>query len=292
MFRPKQKRYFPAGTFIPTLPRVCAIIQLCMAFTLLLTIILQPYLGDLFAVKSQVLYYEVVLQQDYAEHFSSLPAEERERIESNYETLKSKLHLPLVAKLQRSIELIMNTSPWKLAWLFFSLVLAVFLLLRIEGTVQVIWLLPLLATLYAVDNRFHGITVENSRALLFPTENEIVTHYLDEPLSNNIMEQQRQLTLGWKRYVIEKWAHEVPAEDMSKFERQYAQGNFAFAVAQLPNRTDIDRLFLQTADRQQEPLLLLVLYILWNSFFAFIAIGNPLTHSRKGDPIYGIAPGA
>lgn len=295
MFRPKQKRHFPAGTFIPTLPRVCAIIQLCMAFTLLLSIILQPYLGDLFAIKSQMLYYEAVLHPDHKERFSLLPYAEQKSIQSDYTTLKAKLQLPFSAKVKRSAELLFTTSPWMLAWLLFSLVIAIFLLLRIEGAQQVVWLLPLLAALYAIDNRLNGMSVVDNRAVLFPAETEIVTSYLNEPLSSDIFEQQRQLTLGWKRYVIQNWAHEVPASDDEQFERQFAQGSFAFAIVQLPNRADIDQLYSQTATMHQDPWLLLVLYILWNSIFALIAsraAGNAHISAQvktKGAQIHGIA---
>ena len=61
MFRKRTKKIYPPGTFIPTPARVCAIIQLCVAFTVLIWNMATPFAGELFNVKSKMILYHDVM---------------------------------------------------------------------------------------------------------------------------------------------------------------------------------------------------------------------------------------
>ena len=55
------RKTFPPGTFIPTSQRLMAIGQLCLVFSLMLWYMIQPFMGEYFALRSRMLLYEYVM---------------------------------------------------------------------------------------------------------------------------------------------------------------------------------------------------------------------------------------
>lgn len=270
MFHKRQKKTFAPGTFIAGPARVAAIIHLCIAFSLLLWIISQPFMGDLFAVKSELLLYDTVFNQP--ELVAELPLDQQQELLTEYKILKSKLRLTSLEKFKSMLSLLCVYTPGlELAWLFFSLILPVMLLMRIEGAAVSCWLLPALTLAYAIDNTMHApISKGPADQLLFPTEAFIVHHYLDAPLNADIFEQQTELTNGWQRFLVENWGGEEPSAEPGAFKQQVEKGEFAFTVARLQLRAGIPVLAIEIGPVRQSGSIL-GLYLMWNCFFAFVA---------------------
>lgn len=283
MFRKRQKKYFAPGTFIPTPARIVAILQLCIAFTVILSSASYPFLGEIFHNKAQAMLYSDVMgnvsavdaSEDKerlirnAQRFDALPEKERVQIQKAYHDLQDNAKTTFFEKVSRSFSILAAQLPaFKQAWIFFSIAIALLLLLRIEGAVYAAWLLPVIALAYAWDNTTHGLQQKMSEEeRLFPSEAIIVRDYLNEPLSSNILEQQKQLQHGWQLYLIDKWNRQKPSKDVLVFKQQIEEGEFKFNLARIKARefeSNDSVLF-----RQKEHVLTLLLYVLWNLFFAW-----------------------
>lgn len=282
-----RKKQFPPGTFIPTPARVVAIIQLCLAFTAILWSCGYPFMGELFELKSEMLIYRYVLgtplggftaapQETLEEQraffkrnqnrFQLLPEWQKEQISAQYQNLQNRSEISFFSKLRRGLHLIFfEVPPFEQAWMLFSVVIPIMLLIRMEGAVSAAWILPVLVFFYALANQVEGKTSFRGEVALFPSEENIVSEYLKKPLSSNILEQQRELMHGWQLYLIKVWAKSLPSNDSEMFKRQVEQGEFAFNVA----RTEVVAKHPHPSPFQlKQPLILLFLYFAWNLFFA------------------------
>lgn len=287
MFRKRQKKQFPPGTFIPTPARICAILQLCLAFSVLLWNASEPFVGEIFTSKSRLLFYQDIMgipanDQVAVEkterlarnvkRFQALPKKTRETLNESMQRIQKQLQRSFWDKTASVFSLFTyKISPYELAWIFFSIVISILLLKRVDGASQAVWLLPLLTACYAVDSRWFGHSSQHSaETMLFPSEQELVTHYIKDPLSENVFEQQEQMMQGWKRYLIIKWADQVPSENPSIFDQQAEDGEFNFTLARLELRAKQGN-FLTLTTNPPPSLPLLLLYFFWNSYFAYTA---------------------
>lgn len=281
MFRKQAKKEFPPGTFIPTPARVAVIIQLCLAFSLLLWEFSEPFMGDLFRIKSQLLLYHDVMGikivdnttqehierlQRNAERFENLPKNEKYLLIEKQAALQEKLNSSFSQKIERLIKLFAHEiSAYEQAWILFSITLCLLLLKRFENAQHAVWILPTLALLFLWDNQMyaHGsnLEVENS---FYPSEKEIVQNYLRAPLEVDILKQREQLLLGWNLYLIKKWTQEPPHADPIIFHQQAEKGEFLFNVMRLLKMKN------PIHDVQKKtPFFILFLYLVWNLFFTW-----------------------
>lgn len=284
MFRKRVKKEFPPGTFIPRPARIAAILQLCFAFTAFIWACGYPFMGELFDTKSQMLLYQNVMgvlpinqkaiQSDgyiknlerNAERFKNLPEYIKNNILKGYKKLNDKISKSFFEKFKKSVQiLILGISPFEQAWIFFAVIISVLILKKREGAAQAAWLLPLIVLLY-VSDQWHRPAIPNKEALLFPSEKIIVEEYLQGRLSERISEQQEELKIGWKKYLIDHWAHEMPSEDLSRFELQAEQGEFNFNLERINvvNESNKNSFVIKSS------MGLLTLYLIWNVFFAWI----------------------
>lgn len=287
MFCKSRRQRSVSDVFIPTAMRVVAIIQLCLVFTVLANRAGHPFMGELFAHKSQMLLYHTVMGNGGAigerldqkkelldrnkERFAALPEVQKTAIIKQHDRLQSKADQTFLSKLQRSFYILaVELPPFEQAWIFFSLLIPMLVLLRVEGARQAAWLLPMIVLVYAINNRWNG--TEPGRPAderLFPTEEYIVRNYLKEPLGEDISEQHDQLLRGWQLYLVDQWAHQKPALDSHPFAKQVEDGEYAFNVARVEavgQVKDEDRL---NSFHQKESWWMLILYIMWNGFFAW-----------------------
>lgn len=291
MFRKRERKVFPAGTFIPKPARIMAILQLCLAFTVILSIGSYPFVGELFAHKSDLLLYHTVMgnaklagnsdnarAQQYKEllnrnsaRFEQLPELQKALIIQRHNALQAKSESTFLNKLGRSLHIFffeLTVLEW--LWIILSIVIPLLVLLKIEGAVQASWLLPLVAVLYGFTNYFYAPSKSLSAAdQLFPTEQVIVQNYLKHPLGDTIAEQHDQLLHGWHLYLIKEWAHQEPLVDPILFIAQAETGEYAFDVARL-NALIEQGGSKKTDFNKREPLSLLILYILWNVLVAWM----------------------
>lgn len=267
MYSGRPKKTFPVGTFIPGPARVCAIVQLCIAFSMILWELTLPFTGEVFKQKSSTMLYEEVLR---SAQFEKLPPAHQQRFFAQYDAMKAKQ--PIGGKLSAgAAQLFVKNSVFKTSWLLFSIILPILLLKRREGVAAAIWILPMLAFCYACDNQFNGQAFANQEALLFPSETQIVENYMDAELSPRISEQQIQLSVGWKRYLIREWLEEIPSQEREIFEQQAKAGSFAFTLARIEKRLLDDATRASTVFRKEHPLFLCA-YLLWNLLFALITL--------------------
>ena len=261
MFRKRPKKTFPPGTFIPTPVRIFAILQLCIAFSILLWHASYPFMGELFEVKSKMLIYQAVMgtkDESNRIRFGNLPEKEQQKLLEGYQHFQEKLEKTFYEKLKQSLKKILNLPTFELAWLFFSVILAIMLLKKIEGAKEALWILPLLVFAYAGENRGLSPRILSDDQKLFPSEELIVEKYLDVPFSQNVFEQKEQLKKGWDAYLIKEWAPEGGNEQ---------DGLFAFNL----ERVKILAREKPVTRTQPDSLSLLAIYLGWNISFALVA---------------------
>jgi len=260
------KPTFPLGTFIPTPMRIVVIIHLCIAFSALLFVLSYPFMGQLFETKSDRLLYESVINKEPL--FTTLSVEKQLTIQEKYQSTSEQMQIPFSVKLKRSFHLLLiQMPPFQKAWIFFSILLPILMLLKIEGAATASWLLPVITIAFVFNHLYYTEVPQLSKEhQLFPTEEYIVDHYIDKPLSSSIIEQQKQLRQGWNLYLITEWAKETPSADSLIKEQQIRKGEFLFNVAR------VDALSLEkpvSFFKKRTNHLVLFLYIVWNIFFAW-----------------------
>jgi hypothetical protein len=285
MFRKRQKKIYPQGTFIPTPARICAIVQLCLAFSLFLWIASEPFVGEIFTLKSKQLFYQDVMgipskdnlsQEAVArlernsERYKALSKKQQYELKQSYQSLQKQLQRSFWDKLTSMVALfVYRTSPYELAWIFFSIIVSIMLLKKVEGAAHAVWLLPVLVAVYAVDARWFNPKEQRSPdAALFPTENELVENYLDEKLNDDIFEQHNQLMKGWKKYLVVNWTQKEFSSEITSFENQVEEGEFNFTLARIETSNQ------QSNTKYQSAIWLLVVYFFWNSYFAYTGWKN------------------
>jgi len=265
----KKKKEFPAGTFIPTPQRTLAIIQLCLIFTLASLLGGYPFMGELFAIKSKSALYTYVMGSP---EYASLPQQKQSEIKAAYDTLQEQTSRPFLSKMGDSIRILFfDISPFALAWMVFALAISLMILLKVEGARRAAWLLPVIAAAYGIDNMMNGTALpERADSVLFPSESVIVDNYLREPLDGDIFKQRDQLMRGWNLYLVKEWAKETPSADTQEMTKQVEKGTFAFTLARAEKIRDNEETTPYSGMRQKEALLLLLLYVGWNLYFAWM----------------------
>lgn len=266
MFRKRVKKEYPPETFIPTPARVLAILQLCLAFTVLLWTTSQPFLEELFAIKSRLGVYQYVMggkSSPHLQRFAELDIARQMHVKGQYEAMRAELDRSFLSKLTSSIKAFFwGMNPYKQAWVALSILIPIFLLKKVEGGIAIVWLLPLLTAAYALDNRWYGVPSIDYSAQFYPSETKVL-EYLGEPLKGGIAEQRDQLQRGLERYFIMEWAKETPSTNNEQHTQQVERGDFYFHLALLDSLYR-DWQGAKHPVQRRDSLLILALYLLWN----------------------------
>jgi len=153
--------------------------------------------------------------------------------------------------------------PFFQAWVVLSIALSVLLLRERPGALAAIWLLPLLAGLYAYENQTYGhihpLTAEEK---LFPTEDYLASHYLQEEWSKNPTRLREQLLSTWNQYLIQEW---VPSWGHGD---ELVRGEFAFNLARVESIHEEKEVPYLIQFKQKKHPLVLGMFLFWNLFFA------------------------
>jgi hypothetical protein len=241
--------------------KVLIIIHLCFAFTYLFWQLCQPYLKEILSKKSELTLYEMVMERKPL--FNQLPAQDQLFLLEGYETAHKKSP-SFLAELGHLF--FVDTPPFALAWLFFSLTICFLLLFHIEGATLATWLLPIIVCAHIY---FLYDAPKQTRESLFPKEEYVLTTYV-ESSENKAMGEREKLLLGWHRYLVHEWAHEIESDDSELFKQQLEKGLFAFNVARLKwileGRGDE---VILAGFTTPPSLLRLACYFIWNLFFAW-----------------------
>lgn len=278
----RTRQAFQPGTFIPTSQRLMAIGQLCLSFSLILWYAAQPFMGEYFSLRSRMLLYEYAMgtseilktqknQQEklerLAERFKQIPKAEQEHLMKDYLQLQAYTQRPISQKIQNGIQTLMRDIPiFEQAWIFFSVMIAILILLKIEGAKQAAWLLPLITLAYCFDNQLTGRRLHSSPdSSLFPTETEILQYSLLSPNSSPL-NQKEQLEKGWHRYLILHWSTNKSAAENTRLE----EAEFQFTLARLKLLHSQPRSEWLNPFHKRENPIILFLFLTWNALFAWI----------------------
>jgi hypothetical protein len=263
-----------------------AIAQLCLAFSLMLWYMAQPFMGEYFALRSRMLLYEYVMGtsdilkaregqeaklERQSQRFQALPQMEQQLLKEDYQQLQAHAKRPAWRKIEDGLRvLIRDIPPFEQAWIFFSITIAILILLKKEGAKQAAWILPLIVLVYAVDNQRTGKSSFSSPDdSLFPTEELIVERYLKEPLAASPLVQKEQLERGWQLYLIDNWSSGLKEGDPL----EEAEFNFTLARLKLLHQQPRSE-WLHSFHQRLQPLTLFI-YFLWNGLFAWV-VSRPL----------------
>lgn len=264
--------------------RIMAIIHLCIVFTVIASVMSYPFLEKLFAFRKQAFLYHYVMgdstlaSKDSVENqqklernqkrFSQLPQEKQNEILTKYKQLVTESEQSFLNKIALSFKILMFKIPlFERAWLFFSIIICILLLLNNENASKASWILPLIVICYLVHNQMYGEpeSLPPDHAL-FPSEETIVKQYLKAPLSGGIFEQKEQLMKGWNLYLVENWTRITFHPDPLIFETQVEEGEYAFHLARLDSYGKKSN---EASFHEKKSLFLLLLYLFWNIFFAY-----------------------
>lgn len=252
--------------------RVLAIVQLCLAFSLTLWVLAGPFTGDYFATRSSLLYFQMVtghghpsLSADaltrHAVRFSQLDPTRQQTILNAYRQLEKQIERSFLQKIGEAFRhLFFELSLFTQGWIFFSILLPLLLLYRVEGVESALWILPLLTLCFAIEARLSSRSSSDQE--LLPTESALL--------------QNRELDLkeAWKQYLIREWANETPSLDPKTYAEQVEAGEHAFVLTRLENQLNTPS---TSKNRPEQPLPLLALYLLWNLYFALrLTLQTPL----------------
>lgn len=284
MFRRKRKE-FPPETFLPTKPRVFAILQLCMALSVFLWLLFDPFMGEHFRLKSHLLLVHNLIGEEglikkvegkgmkegaerlkrNRERFLELNEAQQQTLLQGEKELIQKVETGFQAKFVRGFYAFFVKTPFfTLAWIFFSIVISILALKKVEGAKEAAFLLPLIAVLYAYDN-MKTPDWQNPEEKLFPTEEFLVDNYLKRPLSRSIDEQEKELRQAWGLYLVDRWSREAPSADPETYKQQQERGDWLLHHKRFEIRAQHHFSYMPLKDH----LAIAVIYILWNFAFAF-----------------------
>ncbi len=264
----RSRKIVSDSQLLPKGMRIVLILQLCFAFCVILNSLSYPFMKNLFDYKEKILLFHQVMgipnSEENQKRFSTLQPSERHEIVQNYHRLQGKSNDSFATKTLQAVHILLFELPlFERGWIALSIAIAIALLLRVEGALLAVWLLPIITSFYIYQNYTYGDHARPSEEIqLFPTEQLIVSNYLKEPLSTNIETQREQLLHGWQRYLIQEWAHQDPSTDHQVLLTQYREGEFAFNLARL--KIAIKQPDSAHSFNQREAPFKLFLYMLWN----------------------------
>lgn len=312
MFKKRTKKTFPAGTFLPFPERVLAIINLCLTFTLLIWCLANPFLSKYFDIKSKTLLYQFVigesksfenidknknvLQSSLAERnyqkFKDLPFEKQKNLLNEFKNLHTPLQLNFFEKCAVAIRhLIEEVPPLKLSWIFFSIVITILALKKVEGAKEVIWILPAIAICYLISISFNQNEINSVKKEkdIFPSEKYLINRYLNGTLSSGIVQQRSELLRGWQLYLIEEWSGmKLSEEDLTNpiiFQKGVEEGEYRFTLARIELSKDLET---NIKKREVESSVLVGMYVIWNLIFAF-TIGRKKDNRKQHHPLQSLS---
>lgn len=258
--------------------RILVIIHLCLALSVCLWYWTQPFMGAYFNLKSRLILYEYVMGtsdivkkrdpeklQRNLDRFMNLSNEERAWIFKDYQQLEAQASQSATQKLLRGFTAILgDIPPFEKGWIFFSILISILILLRVEGSKDTTWILVLLTLCYCYQNFYNGHSPsEPADTPLFPKEEVLVQHYLSSE-ERSLLNTREQLEKGWERYLIQHWS---PIH-YSNHDLQIEEGEFYFTIARLKNLRDQPLPTLYQQARVQVNPLYLLLYLIWNVYLA------------------------
>lgn len=260
---------------MPKRVRLCAIFQLCFTCSWFLLLLLSPFTGDYWTTRASLLLFETAtgvgegrfIPQEkllrHQERFQKLPQAQQAFILEGYHRLEQEAQASPSKRFQMALYLLTHQeAPFLPAWFLAGLILPVLLLLRKEGSVYAIWLLPIIAACYLVSHFFYSsLSPLSADAKLFPTEVEL--HAYESPALAASSEYAR-LQDAWNRYLFTHWDPQS-THDLEEAEYQF---NLARVMAKTGADQEKKSLLSYPNTFPQRSSLFLAFFFLWHFFFA------------------------
>ncbi len=257
------KKYFPIPTFI----RFIIILQLCFGLCCTLWFLGYPFSYGYFKNKSDLLLIEAVLgipdsflslNPEKAEAFIeksrtrsalylNLPHSAKNHMQDSYQKVQLELNKSFFQKFYSGALLLTRMPLLEMFWVILAVAIPILLLFRIPQALLFMWLLPLVALAFALNNQINGTSPKQ----FFPSEKEILALHKGE------------IENAWNAYLVSHWAHEIPSQDPEDLKNQVIKGEFYF---NLDRAQYISRDLSASLWEKRSPFTLL-LYVLWNLFF-------------------------
>lgn len=278
-----------SDTSIPRSTRIVVIIQISLVFWLAISACVKPFMTDYWANETVEHLLRVVMgDATLLERIEDPPQTLIDRLERNrqrFEAMDEKQRRLLLDDYRaREAEpgktmsqvggivlriLLRDLSPFLQAWMLFSFVVCILLLLRIEGSPQASVVLLVLVALYAWQNWQHGLEPEDAPDThLIPTEELLVEQYLKAPLEGAPSEEQEQLRRGWHLYLVDHYLGEEPGSEEA-FSEQVERAEWLFLL----ERLDLWRAYTPPSVKEQlrvrHSALFLIFALLWHVFFVY-----------------------
>ncbi len=251
---------------IPKSLRIIVIVQLCFIFTFLVWEGIYAFSREGFAQKARGQIFSFLLSDSQSDLFQQLPKHEQQWLKEEQAHLQS--YSPTIGRNFQSVarNYFFEISPWFQAWAFFSFITCLCLLYRIKGSAYAAYLLPL----FIVGYMAYPPSIKHyaSDAAFYPTDRELVERYL--PQANNQKISKESLDRAFSLYLIDKWAHETPNQTPEAFQQQVKKGYFFMQAANLQRESPETLASFTSPLFQRAPFPLLVIYLMWNSFFALM----------------------
>lgn len=264
---------------MPKIVRVCAIFQLCLTCSWLLVLVFAPFTGEYWTMRASLLLFETVtgvgegrfIPHDkllrHQERFRQLPATLQASVLEGYRRLEQDAEVPASVWCKRAIHLLTHQeAPFLQVWLIAGIVLPVLLLLRKEGSVGALWLLPCISVCYVLSHFFYSTPYPPSAdAKLFPTE-EALRAYEDPSLLP--ASDYARMQDAWNRYLLTHWSPSAPLANTPSTPLEEAE--YQFTLARVLAKIEAPAKSQTMSSFPQRSPLFLGLFFFWHLCFALI----------------------
>jgi|GEM_PF-6235823 len=236
--RKKTSKAEPSGQ-MPGWIRFICIIQLCLAFTLLILFGGYPLLEGYSVTQDRKVHLQLLINDPL---YASLPVEQKSELQHAYAKVNDIQNSSYLSRFTRA-------DPLLLGWILLAIILPILALKEKPGIQWTVWTLPLLTAAWIFHNQMRGDDpVRHDESVFFPSEKLVFERYLGEKPAARWEQQMEQVTRGWSLYLKEEWGSEY-AFELHK------------ALA-LTRAEPLDRL------NDRRPLPIALLYSIWNTLFA------------------------
>lgn len=229
-----------------TFQKIILISHLCICFSLLVWQASKGFAEHYYLKKDALQIYENIMghpnlisrvqdseQSELAakltrhqERFQKLPEEKQREISLQYTTLKEEKStgfLKVAAKVFNYLAF--QIPPLFQLWIAVSISSVFLTLFRVSGGKESLCLLPVILAAYLFFIPVLPREAKTKHGVIFPTERELVSKFINEELSPDYKEQKKQLLKAWKHYLAAEWSPDSNT-DLTTIDKRAEDGEF------------------------------------------------------------------
>lgn len=240
----------------------------------MLLLFLAPFTGEHFDIRSDLLLFEHVTGIGEGrfipketlltsqERFAKLPQAQQHTVLEGYRHLENIAQMPASTRFKRALWLLTHQeAPFLQGWFIAGMVLPILLLLRREGSVRALWLLPVITGLYVCSHFLYSVQeMPSADAALFPTEEQLRIYEDPAVMYASSFERMKD---AWQHYLVQHWSPSKPLlETASSLDEAEYQFTLARVLAKIRHPAHISHTFPKRSH------LFLALFLGWHLLFA------------------------